>query len=168
MKNFFEIIFLVSHIATFEHLSPEDSILALKDGIDCFLRLIQIVEPVIPINRVENDQIDTPNSSQIHNQNTDCNYILIFKIISFSFIIVQNEINPPAVNVDIPLETSLPNHTPTTEQTIKYKSPEISKLLKSTIHPRTLKEFATTGSSPIQCVKSNQREPLHIKVRRAV
>jgi hypothetical protein len=123
---------------------------------------------VIPINRVENDQIDTPHSSQIHNQNTDCNYILIFQIISFSFIIVHNEINPPLVNVDISLETSLPNHSPTTEQTIKYDPPQISKPVKSTIHPRTLKEFATTGSSPIQCVNSNQREPLHIKVRRAV
>jgi len=51
MKKFFEIIFLVSYIATLEHLSPEDTILALKDGINCFSRLIQIVEPFIPINR---------------------------------------------------------------------------------------------------------------------
>ncbi len=51
MKKFFEIIFLVSHIATFEYLSPEDTIVALKDGVNCLSHLIQIVEPLISIHR---------------------------------------------------------------------------------------------------------------------
>jgi len=76
------------------------------------------------------------------------------------------------------LNTSLPNDVLTTtadanNATIEtpmdipnnYNPPTMIKLLKNTFHPRTLKEFAETGSSPLQCVNSKQREPLHIEVR---
>ena len=47
---------------------------------------------------------------------------------------------------------------------IIYEVPTLSKPLESTIHPRTLKEFARTGSNPIKCAGSHQRDAIQIKV----
>ena len=48
---------------------------------------------------------------------------------------------------------------------MEYPPPSIDKEIKNTIHPRTLKEFSQSGSAPVRCIESGQREPLHIRVR---
>jgi hypothetical protein len=101
-------------------------------------------------------------SNDINNQNAESNFSHLnnFPTDCFISILVQNETN------DIPLNTSLPDNTADIIET--YASPTLIKSLEKTIHPRTLKEFAKTGSSPIQCVNSNQRDPVPIKVGQSI
>lgn len=47
---------------------------------------------------------------------------------------------------------------------IIYNVPVPTKQLENKIHPRTLKEFARTGSNPVQCADSNQRDPIQVPV----
>jgi hypothetical protein len=72
--------------------------------------------------------------------------------------------------MEIPLNISLPNDTSASTTNVinvqkSYVLPKLDKPLKSTCHLRTLKEFAKSGSSPIQCVDSMQREPFKMSVR---
>ena len=48
---------------------------------------------------------------------------------------------------------------------LSYHPPTLEKQLKSTNHPRTFKDFAESGSAPISCLESAQREPVPIAVR---
>ncbi|CAF2656372.1 unnamed protein product [Rotaria sp. Silwood2] len=68
---------------------------------------------------------------------------------------LQYETNQIVSDGEAPLNISVP--------TI-YGPPTLKKPLKNTFHPRNLKEFAKTRSSPIQCINSKQREALQIEV----
>jgi hypothetical protein len=101
-------------------------------------------------------------SNDINNQNAESNFSHLnnFPTDCFISILVQNETN------EIPLNTSLADNTADIIEI--YTSPTLIKSLEKTIHPRTLKEFAKTGSSPIQCANSNQRDRLQIKVGQCI
>ena len=47
-----------------------------------------------------------------------------------------------------------------------YDAPALVKPLESTIHPRNLLEFHRTGSNPVQCAGSGQRDRIVINVSR--
>ncbi len=85
---------------------------------------------------------------------SNSNHLIDFLIYFFVFILVPNE---PA------LDTSLQDNTDDVEQ--KYPAPKLSKPVEKTIHPRNLKEFANTGSAPINCIGANQRDSMSIEVR---
>ncbi|CAF4557435.1 unnamed protein product [Rotaria sp. Silwood1] len=68
---------------------------------------------------------------------------------------LQYQMNQKRLDVEIMLNPFAPK---------MYHSPTLSKPLKNTFHPRNLKEFAKSRSSPIQCIDSKQREPLNIGV----
>ncbi|CAF0937124.1 unnamed protein product [Adineta steineri] len=92
--------------------------------------------------------IQAVKSSNSNNQNTSTNLD--------AYNTLQNEMNP------ILLDVAIPDQSPNVSRT--YDPPTMDKPLKSPFHPRTLKEYAATSSSPVQSVRSKQREPLHIGV----
>jgi hypothetical protein len=143
-KNIFsKIVLLVAHLTSVPHLSPQDAIMASKDIVGCLSYLIQLAEQPTPIYAIKHPDMSQPSSSAdipLNNNLTD-------------------DLPIAAVNTnDSSLEESM-NEQKT------YDPPKINKPLKNTNHPRTLKEFANSGSAPVQCNNSKQREPLHISVR---
>jgi hypothetical protein len=107
------------------------------------------------------------------NNESDFIHSIHFQTSIFVFILGRNETNQLLSNADIPFNTPLTttadiNNLPIEEPidiVENYEPPALIKPLESTFHPRTLKEFAQTGSSPIKCIDSKQREPIGIRVR---
>ncbi len=129
---------------------------------------------------IENEQAVMSERTLPNDMNNESNLIhpIHFQTSIFVFILVQNETNQPLSNADIPFTTPLTNAALTTTADINnlpieepidivgnYEPPTLIKALESTFHPRTLKEFAQTRSSPIKCIDSKQREPIGIRVR---
>ncbi len=73
----------------------------------------------------------------------------------------ENSINTDAVTT-IAANTKNSVFEELTDIVEKYRPPTLRKLLEKKIHPRTFKEFAQTGSNPVQCINSNQRDPIPI------
>ncbi|UJR37545.1 hypothetical protein I4U23_030246 [Adineta vaga] len=128
----------LSKITQFEHLSAQDTILALNDGINCLSNLVKMVQPHIPIEneQLSSNQVSAPDDTMVSHIETEHNNS------------VQSFISNTVLSSDF----------------YGYEPPTMNKLLQTPYHPRTMKEFAKTGSSPIQCVDAKQREPLHIGV----
>ncbi|CAF0808229.1 unnamed protein product [Adineta steineri] len=143
----------LSHIATFKQLTPEDCIVASEDIITRLSYLIQAAKPSIFNNQNNSngnvESITLP--SEVDQQNIESNSTNLD-----AHNTLQNEMNP--ILLDVPIPDQSPNVSRT------YDPPTMDKPLKSPFHPRTLKEYAATSSSPVQSVRSKQREPLHIGV----
>ncbi|CAF0782970.1 unnamed protein product [Adineta steineri] len=140
-------------IVNFEQLTPEDCILASEVIKTCFSNLIQAVKSSNSNNQNNSngnaESITLP--SEVNQQNTESNSTNLD-----AHNTLQNEMNPILLDVSIPDQSLNVSRT--------YDPPTMDKPLKSPFHPRTLKEYAATSSSPVQSVRSKQREPLHIGV----
>ncbi|CAF3554591.1 unnamed protein product [Rotaria sordida] len=102
----------------------------------------------------ESIQVDTLQStlpSHLSNQTIEINSIHSNNIP----INLQYQMNQIPFDIEILLNTSVSK---------TYDQPTLIKQLKSSFHPRNLKEFAKTKSSPIQCINSKQRDPFQIRV----
>ncbi|CAF3743454.1 unnamed protein product [Rotaria sordida] len=102
----------------------------------------------------ESIQVDTLQStlpSHLSNQTIEINSIHSNNIP----INLQYQMNQIPFDIKILLNTSVSK---------TYDQPTLIKQLKSSFHPRNLKEFAKTKSSPIQCINSKQRDPFQIRV----
>ncbi|CAF0844276.1 unnamed protein product [Adineta steineri] len=141
------------HIAAVEQLTPKESIMALEDITTRLSHLIQTVKPSI-FNDQNNSSGNAESSTllnEVNTQNIESNSTNLD-----AHNPLQNEMDPTSPDVSTPDQSLDVSET--------YGKPTITKLLQSTIHPRTLKEFAETGSAPLRCVNSKQGDPLHIEV----
>lgn len=108
-------------------------------------------------------------ASDINSQDIESIHIHLidFQTKFLIFILVQNDtlVNTSSQN-DV-TTTHVDNSTSETpiDISVKYCEPTLIKPINSTFHPRNLKEFSQTGSSPIQCEDSGQRDGLQIRVR---
>ncbi|CAF1158005.1 unnamed protein product [Rotaria sordida] len=142
----------VPNITPYNHLFHEEAITILKQYVMSCSNLIQIAEQ--SMNTYQSIQVDTLQStlpSHLSNQTIEINSIHSNNIP----INLQYQMNQIPFDIKILLNTSVSK---------TYDQPTLIKQLKSSFHPRNLKEFAKTKSSPIQCINSKQRDPFQIRV----
>lgn len=170
---------LVTRIHALGHPSSQNAITGCKELINCLWNLVGLVEPVAMnfdnqmFSQIEQIQLQPFTAAYDQNISSNFSMSLLMKRRSI-VVVVQASMERGCLNDRTPFSASIVDpcavaYVDTRQQQAIdgrsiYEAPTPTKLFESTIHPRTLKEFASSRSNPVKCVDSHQRDPIVINV----